>query len=295
MTIIKNKNNKLNNKIKKNKMNNYQHKYNLIIYIILIILLFILLYIINSSKEPFTDKNLSHTHKNIQNIKHIDFEQLSEKKLKNYISGNTPVIFTNVIKNNINFDDFCSKLSNKKINARSGKYYTVSGRKNRKFNKINMIDYCVNINKKKDYGGNNKISLEEIQILGIKPNNNLFNNFRSGKLWIGPKNSRTPLHKDKPENLALQIYGEKQWTIFNNNDNKNLCYSDNNKKLEWSAYELNNYNTCKSAKIAKPIILELKQGQMLYLPKQWSHDVKNMTNSIMINFWYDNSDIFPFK
>jgi len=34
---------------------------------------------------------------------------------------------------------------------------------------------------------------------------------------------------------------------------------------------------------------------MLYLPKQWSHYVKNMTNSIMINFWYDNSDIFPFK
>jgi len=231
------------------------------------------------------DKN-----KNIQNIKYIDFENLSEKKLKNYISSNTPIIFTNVIKNNINFNSFCSKLSNKKL-----KTFTMD-RKSRNYIYKPLKEYCYDINNnKKYYGGNNKITLEEIQKLGIKPNNNLFNNFRSGKLWIGPKNSRTSLHKDKPENLALQIYGEKQWTIFNNNDNKNLCYSDNNKKLEWSAYELNNYNTCKSAKKAKPIVLVLKQGEMLYLPKQWSHDVKNVSNSIMINFWYDNSDIFPFK
>lgn len=131
----------------------------------------------------------------------------------NIITGPIPIIFTNFLTKfdleKVNFNNFCEKLKDKKIKIRYGNYGTVDGIKTRKFKKIKMIEFCKNVNNKNDYGGNNIITAEDFQLLNIKPNCSFFSKFPKGKLWIGPQNSRTPLHKDRPKNLALQLYGKK--------------------------------------------------------------------------------------
>ena len=255
---------------------------------LLIILIILLLILCLKNK-----KNIE-TYKHYIDIQKIDFRTLNLDQLKKYLKSEKPIIFTNVIKNNIKFDDFCRKLKDKKINIRTGNYGSVNGRKKRTFFKQTMNKYCKNIKKNKFYGGNNLITESELQEIDLKPNNIFLKHFRKGKLWIGPKNSRTPLHKDKPENLALQIYGKKKWIIYDRKDIKYLCYPKNNKILEWSNYDINNIKSCNKAIKAQPIELIINEGEMLYLPKQWSHDVINLTDSIMINFWYLNSNKLPF-
>ena len=203
-----------------------------------------------------------------------------------------------MLKDNITLDKFCTLLGEKKINVRTGNYSTIEGRKENKLSKLTnsekISDYCKKFNEDNynGYGGNNKISQKEISKLNLSTNNNFINNFTAGKLWIGKKNTKTPLHKDHPKNLALQLVGTKKWVIFNSNDIKNLCYDEKNDTLEWTNYKLGDFSSCKSAKKAKQINLEINQGEMLYLPEQWSHDVTNITDSIMINFWYLSSSVW---
>ena len=255
----------------------------------------LLLLLLNIILFIFIKKNIKEKYISKQNIvKIVNFENIDYNIFNSYITSNNPVIFKNCFKNKITFKYFCEILKDKKIKVRTGKYGEISGRKNRTFYKQKMNKYCNQ--KNKDYGGNNIITHNEINKLNLQINNKFITNFNTnGKLWIGRKNSRTPLHKDKPENLALQLYGSKKWVIFDKNDIKHLCYKKSNNILEWSNYDINNPSTCPSAKNTTPIELILNQGDLLYLPKQWSHDVTNLTDSIMINFWYEDSNKIPFN
>lgn len=219
-------------------------------------------------------------------FKVYDFSSLTKNKFDTITSINEPALFTNALKYNINFHDFCDTLANKPLKTRYGDYGDLNGHLTRKFKTIPLRDICNDINKSNQYGGNNTITLNEQIDANIKLNNKDLNISRNGQLWIGPNQSSTPLHKDKPKNLALQIYGEKKWSFFSNNDNKYLCFKDNNKKLEWSGYSINNYHTCSSAINAKKYEIIMKPGYMLYLPRQWAHQVTNESNSIMVNYWY---------
>ena len=226
-------------------------------------------------------------HNNSFPFKIIEFNKISYTQFQELCSSKEPVLFKNTITVLPTFDEICNKLSNKEMKVRSGDYGTVSGRKDRKFHKETMKETCNNIkNDSSNYGGNNVLTSSEIKKIGIKSNNKDIELFDRAKLWIGPRNSRTPLHKDAPKNLALQLYGNKTWRFFNSNDNDNLCFTDNNKSLEWSQYEIGELSTCPSAKKAFMYEIKMTPGDMLYLPEQWSHDVKNNDISIMINYWY---------
>jgi len=272
---------------------------NIFVIIILILLLLLSLYLLSnkSNIENFVNKiessNNSSKSNNFNNvIKYVDFSKLNPEEFVDLVSKSYPVIFTNVLKNKPTFESFCKKLKNKKIQVRTGNYGDTEGRKTRSFYKKKLIDYCND--KNADYGGNNKITSTELEKLNLGLNNQYYKHFRKGKMWIGRPNSKTPLHKDKPENLALQLVGNKKWTIYNSSDNKHLCYDKSNNSLEWSNYSIGDYSTCQSAKKATPIEILLKANEILYLPKQWSHQVENTTNSVMVNFWNNDVNNIPF-
>lgn len=253
--------------------------------ILLLILLIIYILLIRKKKSLECFKN---------NLVKVNFNELDDKQFKKHISSSYPVIFKNTFNNKISFKNFCKILSDKEIKIRTGNYGTVEGREDREFYKMALKEYCEDSSN--DYGGNNIITKDEIDKLDLKINNKNIKEFNTGgKLWIGKKDSRTPLHKDKPENLALQIYGKKKWIVYDSKDKNKLCYKKSNNVLEWSKFSIFDYDTCPSAKKLTPIEIILEQGDLLYLPKQWSHDVTNITDSIMINFWYENSNNIPFK
>eukprot|EP01084_Bolivina_argentea_P248404 415507_1 len=231
---------------------------------------------------------------NFHPFKYYDFHTISKNSFIFLINNSEPIIFKNVIKNNdlrkCEITNFCNSFKSNFLMVRYGNYGDTEGRKNRKFKNVTMEAYCSSIkNGSGEYGGNNKFDQNIFHAMKIKPNCNFLNDFpRVMKIWIGPQKSRTPLHKDSPDNLALQLYGKKKWVIYDRKDNSNLCFPTNNEKLEWSKYSINDYDTCQQATHVTPYNIVLNAGEMLYLPKQWAHDCTNLVQSIMVNFWYHN-------
>ena len=221
-----------------------------------------------------------------------DFRKLRKEEFMKCIQGNTPILFKHVFDTNqfTTFTHICDTFPKWPIKVRYGSYKTPSGRIRRKFKTMPMSTYCKF--KEQYYGGNNRILSSQLKQLGIQPKSSFLKQFPDGKIWIGTKGSRTPLHKDKPYNLSLQLFGNKQWTFFNRKDIKYLCYDKRNTKLEWSHYALEDRSSCPQAKHAKAFVITVSPGEMLYLPKQWSHDVSNLDDSVMVNFWFKSPQSF---
>jgi hypothetical protein len=215
-----------------------------------------------------------------------DFPEVSVETFRDLLRSPVPILFKNTLKYGIDLGDFCGSLADKKIRVMVGDYSSTKGRKNRKFHDKTVKEMCATLASRTDYGGNIVVTEKDQKKVNLVFNNENIASLGKGKLWIGPAGSRTPLHKDRPDNLALQIYGSKTWKFYNRKDNKHLCFPTNNSSLEWSEYSVSDYHTCPAAKETRMYEKTMQPGDMLYLPAQWSHDVTNKTESIMINFWY---------
>ena len=222
----------------------------------LIIILILYLLLIFSILYLYYHLSFFELNKNNHPFQYIDFSKLNKNQFIRLITGTVPIIFFNVINPNdikkLDFYNFCNKFGENTIRIRYGNYGSTKGRKNRKFKFLNLKEYCSIINRGlNEYGGNNSFDKNIFDTLNIKPNCNFMNRFPKGRLWIGPENSRTPLHKDGPKNLALQVYGIKKWLVYDSKDRSNLCFPKNNNTLEWSNYTVDLYDTCKDARKTK--------------------------------------------
>ena len=107
---------------------------------------------------------------------------------------------------------------------------------------------------------------------------------------IGSLGTFTQGHIDSKDNFVYQIIGEKRWTIFSPQDYKYLYYTQTRGSLEWSAVlntaklkpDLNKYPLYAKA---TPVSFVMGPGDVLYLPRGWTHTVLNLTPNLMINVW----------
>ena len=215
-------------------------------------------------------------------------------ELKHIYNLKHPLIIINYIKHNYNFKDICSILGDLKIKVRYGDYANINNvlNKKRQFYKTTLLDYYNSIDSfdksKPDYAGNNILNKTYLEKLKINELKQFYEKFNSCKLWIGLNKSITPLHKDSQRNFSLQLWGKKKWIIYSKNDIPNLCYKNNDAKLEWSNYTIDRYDTCLNSQNSIKFECIINRNDLLYLPKQWSHQVENINKSIMINFWFNS-------
>lgn len=112
-------------------------------------------------------------------------------------------------------------------------------------------------------------------------------------LWFGPRGCQTPLHYDPLDNLLIQFVGRKNVYL--------LPKSSDRLDMNWHYYghEGQQYNTSPVDVIepdldkyplfrdAPPIIVaELHEGDILYIPSKWWHQVISIDRSISINAWW---------
>jgi hypothetical protein len=106
-------------------------------------------------------------------------------------------------------------------------------------------------------------------------------------LFLAPNGSDTKLHKDTAENLIAMIEGTKlialvppqrDSTILNEKVLLPLLKPTRETLQEHPMF----------TKESRPIIFELKKGEMLYLPIGYLHYVFNVTDSISVTCWGKN-------
>lgn len=106
---------------------------------------------------------------------------------------------------------------------------------------------------------------------------------------VGASGTFTQGHIDSKDNFIYQLIGEKQWTIYPPHDYTNLYYLKEKGSLEWSRV-LNSREKPDTVKYplyknTHPIQFIMYPGDVLYLPRGWTHFVVNLAPSLMLNTW----------
>jgi ribosomal protein L16 Arg81 hydroxylase len=115
------------------------------------------------------------------------------------------------------------------------------------------------------------------------------NKVKQRNLWIGPGNTKAPLHMDPDDNFFMQLMGSKKFYLYSPSDTKSLyANSPFSKSPEFSQVIASNLDLTAypNLKHAKLIEVRINTGEILFLPAYWWHEVVNgAENSISINLW----------
>jgi ribosomal protein L16 Arg81 hydroxylase len=104
--------------------------------------------------------------------------------------------------------------------------------------------------------------------------------------WIGPENTKSPLHFDPNPNLFCQITGRKYFRIYDKNEN---CHPHPNWKLKnTSQVDIENVDIVKFPNFNSLNYweFEVSPGEIVFIPLKFWHFVKSLEPSISINFWF---------
>ena len=150
------------------------------------------------------------------------------------------------------------------------------------------------------YVANAEISNRAVEMLGLKPpSDHPVIDFRPPRLWLVRPTLITPLHKDGSDNFSLHIFGSKRWTLLPVRDFPLLYMTEQNPHsfpgFACSRVDIltPNFELFPLYRFARPLRVEVKAGEILYLPAGWSHYVETLGLALMVNYWVDNRHRLP--
>ena len=101
------------------------------------------------------------------------------------------------------------------------------------------------------------------------------------KIWLGPRGTKSPLHRDMYHNFFVQIWGVKKFLIFPPEATPHLHpYTDN--------YFLRHTSSLRDLSSVMHLAREvtLEPGDALYLPKKTWHYVESVKGSLSVSYWW---------
>lgn len=109
-------------------------------------------------------------------------------------------------------------------------------------------------------------------------------------LFMGGKGQRTLLHNDQPCNLYVQVDGEKRWTLYDVRDSVLLYPKPANTAFVKSQVDLKNpdFSRFPLLRHARPLIAELRKGDILYVPPFTWHEVENLSETIAFGYRFSS-------
>ena len=108
-------------------------------------------------------------------------------------------------------------------------------------------------------------------------------------LWFGSAGTVSPLHFDKANNLFAQVFGTKTFVIFPPNDAEYLYpFPEGTAMSHVSQVDLDNQDPVKFPLVreATGCEFQVREGELLFLPAFWWHQVRSDTVSISANKWW---------
>lgn len=110
-------------------------------------------------------------------------------------------------------------------------------------------------------------------------------------MWTGGAGSLTVLHFDRVHNLYAQLSGRKRWLLFAPSESRRLywpCRDLPGKRLQFSPVDaerpdLERYPLFAGA---TPLTADLEPGDVLFVPTGWWHQVRSLTQSLALNYFW---------
>ncbi|MFJ4195197.1 cupin-like domain-containing protein [Pseudomonas sp. NPDC089534] len=112
------------------------------------------------------------------------------------------------------------------------------------------------------------------------------------RIWIGPKGTLTPLHRDDTDNLFAQVWGQKRFTLAAPHHREALGTWSTAPEGGLDGCDFNpdapDYERFPTARDVTFMRVVLEAGDLLFLPEGWFHQVESVSTSLSVNFWVNS-------
>jgi hypothetical protein len=115
------------------------------------------------------------------------------------------------------------------------------------------------------------------------------------RFWVGPAGTITPVHFDLAHNLFVQLVGRKRFTLFGPDQSAALHYPDYaQQRLTASGVDVERPNHTRYPRFAsaRPLVVDLEPGDVLFLPHSWWHHVRALDPSMSLSHWWVSPSMF---
>ncbi|WP_458129625.1 cupin-like domain-containing protein [Pseudomonas sp. Z2-11] len=141
------------------------------------------------------------------------------------------------------------------------------------------------------YMGNNILPAQLMELIKYPP---YFDPslFIPPRIWIGPKGTLTPLHRDDTDNLFAQVWGQKTFTLAAPHHREALGTWSTAPQGGLDGCDFNpdapDYERFPHARDVTFMRVTLEAGDLLFLPEGWFHQVESVATSLSVNFWVNS-------
>ena len=184
--------------------------------------------------------------------------------------------------------------------TRHGDYVKKTFSTERDFRSTSMADFIASLDnpapKRADgeppaYMGNNIVPARLMELIKYPP---YFDPalFIAPRIWIGPKGTLTPLHRDDTDNLFAQVWGQKTFTLAAPHHREALGTWSTAPQGGLDGCDFNpdapDYDRFPKARDVTFMRVTLEAGDLLFLPEGWFHQVESVSTSLSVNFWVNS-------
>jgi len=142
----------------------------------------------------------------------------------------------------------------------------------------------------RNFPRNMRVHPNALKLLNVaRPNLVAEMDMQKPSLWMGTSSSGTPFHSDCCDNFIMMVSGTKRVTLAPPTDfyklkpacyivSRGYCYATNptnpsqNVDYDWNR-----------------IVVDVKQGEILFIPANWFHHIQNLGPTVMVNVWTSKS------
>lgn len=138
-------------------------------------------------------------------------------------------------------------------------------------------------------------SAEVCRMIDWKPFGHPERSGTESTFWLGTAGAHTPCHYDTYGcNLVAQLSGLKRWILYPPEDG-DLLEPTRVPYEESSVYSRINFEKWNGETVphiegTHPHVVDLRPGDVLFVPRHWWHHVRNQELSISVNTWLEMSD-----
>ncbi|VVO19275.1 cupin-like domain-containing protein [Pseudomonas fluorescens] len=184
--------------------------------------------------------------------------------------------------------------------TRHGDYVKKTFSTERDFRSTSMVDFIASLEtpavkgangEPPAYMGNNILPAQLMEQINYPP---YFEQalFIAPRIWIGPKGTLTPLHRDDTDNLFAQVWGQKTFTLAAPHHREALGTWSTSPEGGLDGCEVNpdapDYQRFPASREVTFLRVTLQAGDLLFLPEGWFHQVESVTTSLSVNFWVNS-------
>lgn len=221
-----------------------------------------------------------------------------------YLPGGIPLVISDALQDwplfNMSREESLVHFAELQGITRHGDYVKKTFSTERDFRSTSMADFIASLEqpaaKNADgsppaYMGNNIVPAQLLEQIQFPPYFDR-SQFISPRIWIGPKGTLTPLHRDDTDNLFAQVWGQKRFTLAAPHHREALGTWSTAPKGGLDGCDVNpdapDYQRFPASQHVPFVRVVLEAGDLLFLPEGWFHQVESVSTSLSVNFWVDS-------